>query len=293
MRALYPLLVVATLAGVTRAPVIAQSSNTTEAAVGAGVRPDSGVVEVLLPDGSVLAGRIVGDTTEIIRLQLLSGDVIELRRGSLREVRPLVGRVVNGRVWRRDPNATRLFFAPTGRSLSSGQGYISVYELVVPFLALGVTDRVTLAAGTPLVFGGGGERVFWIAPKLQVARTDRLAASVGVLHFFSTSDVGGLGIAYGVATVGTGDDALTAGVGYGYAEGELSRQPVLMLGGEVRSGRSIKLITENYVLPGEGALLSGGIRFFGERLTADLGLAVPTGGDEVIALPLVDFVYNW
>ena len=34
-----------------------------------------------------------------------------------------------------------------------------------------------------------------------------------------------------------------------------------------------------------------GVRFFGERLSADLGLAVPLGAGELFAFPVVNFVY--
>lgn len=255
--------------------------------------PDSVTVEVTLADGSVVFGRVLRQDPEVVRLQLLSGDVVELRRDRLRGIRPLDGRIVDGKVWRPDPNATRLFFAPTGRSLGQGQGYISVYELVVPFLAVGVTERFSLAGGTPLVFGEGAERIFWLAPKLQVVRGDGVSVALGVLHFMSTLESDGVGVAYGVATLGGRDNAVTGGIGYGYAGTDFADRPLFMLGGEARASRSVKFITENYVMPGEGGLVSGGIRFFGERLTADLGLVVPAGTGEVFAFPLVNFVYNW
>ncbi len=51
-----------------------------------------------------------------------------------------------------------------------------------------------------------------------------------------------------------------------------------MLGGEKRIARRVSLVTENYALTGEsGALISYGIRFFGEKLSADLALWNPVG----------------
>lgn len=303
LAALLTALLAAAIAAITLRPAALTAQDTDPAGPVAGGAPttpatrpagqDTATVEVVLADGSVLYGHVLQQDSTTLRLELLSGDVIELRRSRLRDIRPLTGRVVEGEIWRADPNATRLFFAPTGRSLASGHGYISVYELVIPFLAVGVSDRFTVSGGTPLVFGGEGDRIFWLAPKLQVVRRDRLAAAIGALHFFSTGGEGSAGIAYGVGTFGGADNAVTVGLGYGYAEGDLSDQPVIMVGGEARGSRTMKLITENYFVPGEGALVSGGFRFFGERLTADLGLVVPTGTDETVAFPLVNFVYNW
>jgi len=70
--------------------------------------------------------------------------------------------------------------------------------------------------------------------------------------------------------------------------------PVAMIGGEARVSKSIKLISENYVLPGGEMLLSVGPRFIGEHLTADLGVVVPlSSGGGIFGFPLVNFVWNW
>jgi hypothetical protein len=38
-------------------------------------------------------------------------------------------------------------------------------------------------------------------------------------------------------------------------------------------------------------VVSPGLRFFGERISADLALAVPIGADEFFAFPVINFVY--
>ena len=55
----------------------------------------------------------------------------------------------------------------------------------------------------------------------------------------------------------------------------------------------MKLITENYLFPGGVGLISVGPRFFGERLSADLGLAMPVGADDIFVFPLVNFTWNF
>jgi hypothetical protein len=287
---------------VTAIPVRAQEPTPGADSAGERISSRSAVVEVRLTDGSALFGRIVeGRETggDVVRLELLSGDVILLRRDRIRDVRPLRGRLVDGEVWRRDPNATRLFFGPTGRSLEAGKAYFGVYELVVPFLAVGVTDGFTLSGGTPLTLGDG-DRIFWVAPKLRIVGTEGVSAAVGVLHLIDPGssdpydDTEGFGVAYGVATIGSRDRATTFGLGYGYSGDDLADHPVVMVGGELRTSRMVKLMTENYLFPGEGALLSAGLRFMGERLSADLGLVTPRfGSDDLILFPLVNFVYNW
>lgn len=258
---------------------------------------DSGVVqEIRLVDGTVYHGRVV-EAGDPVRFMLTTGDVLEIRRDRIRSLQVVEARVVEGRVWPVDPNETRLFFGPTGRSLERGQGYLAMYEILMPFLALAPHDRITLAGGFPLFFGEGTFlEVFWIAPKIQVVRTDFFKASVGALSFFSTSESESIGIVYGVGTFGeTSDQSVTVGIGYGYASSEFADQPVLMAGAEGRLSRGTKLLTENWIFPQEGVILSAGPRFFGERLTADLGLALPIfkEQDGFFVFPLVNFVYNW
>ena len=84
-----------------------------------------------------------------------------------------------------------------------------------------------------------------------------------------------------------------AGIGYGYASSEFADQPVLMAGGEARLSRGVKLLSENWIFPQDGVVVSAGPRFFGEHLTADLGLAMPLFGNDVFVFPLVNFVYNF
>ena len=206
---------------------------------------------------------------------------------------PVPGPASSTDAWPEDPNPTRLFFASNGRTLKRGEAYVGVYEVLLPFVEYGVTDRITIGGGTPLVFGGGSGTPFWVTPKVQILKSKSTAASIGVLHFFNAGDASP-GIAYGVVTQGSTDSALTVGAGYAYARDDDNDRgaPVVMLGGEHRLTRRIKLITENYAFDG-GGLASAGVRFLGERLSVDLGLVSPLGTDRFFAFPLVNFVFKF
>ena len=253
--------------------------------------------EVTLVGGSRHLGRVV-TTDDPVRFELLSGDVLEIARERITCLRPVSGTLQGDAFWHDDPNDTRLFFGPTGRALPRGQGYFSVVEVVMPFLSFGITDRLTFSAGTPLIFTSEGPALAWLAPKLEVVRTDAFRGSVGVLAFF-VRDAGSGGVLYAVGTFGrTTDRAVTAGIGWGYTgEDGIYEAPALMLGGETRVGPNTKLMTENYLFPDEGfGILAAGPRFFGERLSADLALALPVGPDmdgELFVFPLINFAWNW
>lgn len=248
------------------------------------------VQEIRLVDGSVLYGTVIREG-DPLHLRLLTGDTVQLSRQRVRTIRPALGRVVNGEFWREDPNQTRLFFGPTARGMEAGGGYLAGYFLVMPFVGFAVSDDLVLAGGTPF-FGGFDERPFWLAPKLRVVDGERADVAVGALIFAVEDE--SAGILYGVSTWGSPDRAVSLGLGYGFVNGDLGDRPALMGGFEVRTGKSTKIISENYLFPGGVGLLSFGPRFFGERLSADLGLGIAVGSDgDAGTFPLINFVYVW
>ncbi len=193
-----------------------------------------------------------------------------------------------------DVNTTRLFFGPTGRTLDRGEGYVGVYQVLLPFVQFGVSDRVTLGGGTPLFFGSDSGRPFWITPKVALVRGPRVNVAAGALHFVNLDDDGHTGIAYGVATVGSPDASVTAGAGWAYSrfDDNSGNVAIVMVGAERRLGPRLKLMTENYVHQ-EGGLVCVGVRLLGDRLSADVGLAGPIGADRVFLFPMVNFVWRF
>ena len=259
---------------------------------GAQTSPSDGpaeLYELVLKDGSRAYGTIERQTDDEVVLRTQGGATVTARRQEIASLRLVEGRVERGEFIRKDLHRTRLFFAPTGRSLDRGEVSFGVFQFVAPFVQVGVTDRISVGGGTPLLFGiDEWNRPFWVTPKVQVVRTPRAQAAVGLLHVFDTDGDSG-GIAYGVGTFGDNDNALTAGAGLAYAGDD--RGGVVMFGGEGRVRRNLKVMTENYVWKGGDGLLSGGVRFLGERLSADLALVVPLGIGDFIAFPVVNFVY--
>ena len=250
--------------------------------------PGESLYEIRLMDGSVLFGRVTAVEGETIVLVTLVGARVEVERSQIRVARPAEGRVVEGEFWGEDPNSSRLFFTATGRTLKKGEAYVGTYIIVLPFFAVGLTDRITVAAGAPVLFGE--LEPFYVAPKVQVFRTARAAISVGTLALFFDDEI--VDINYAVGTFGTPDHALTLGLGFGFSGDQFSNQPVAMIGGETRTSRRIKLVTENYFLPGEdGLLFSAGLRFIGDRFSTDLGIAGFVGGTSACCIPLINFSY--
>ena len=251
--------------------------------------PSDTVYEVRLGDGSLIFASIAEVDQELVVLATVGGGRLEVGRVQIRGLRPARGRVANGEFWREDSGTTRLLFTATGRTLGQGKAYVGTYLIALPFVAIGLTDRVTIAAGAPVLFGEF--EPFYLGPRVQVLRTPTEQVSLGTLAFFFDDEV--VGIVYGVGTFGDSDNALSAGVGYFYSGDEVLNEPAFMLGGEVRVSRRIKVITENYVLPDAvGMLLAGGVRIIGDRFSTEIAIAgVAADGERECCVPIVNFSY--
>ena len=277
------------LAGLLLASPAAAFAQTNAAPAPAASAQRSQLHELVLKDGSRAYGTIEREDAREVVFRTHAGSVITAQRAEIVSMRLVRGRIVNGEFIKDDSQVSRLFFAPTGRSLEKGQVSVGVFEFLAPFVQVGVTDRFSIGGGTPLVFGIDEDfRPFWVTPKFQVLKRERTQVAVGVLQMFNASGDGG-GIAYTVGTFGDTESAFTAGVGLAYS-GD-STGGVVMVGGERRVRRNLKLITENYIWQGGNGIASGGVRFLGERLSADLALAIPVGVGDFIAFPVVNFVY--
>lgn len=247
---------------------------------------------ITLRDGSSLVGRIVavrGDTVDfemsVGRVPIFVGDIRELKETA-------VGTMHDGEYWAANPNATRLFFAPSGQMLKKGEGYFADYELFFPGFAYGVTDNISVGGGVSLIPAGLDEQVYYFTPKVGMSFGDQIHVSAGLLVAGTKGGTGGIG--YGAGTFGNGDASVTVGLGYGFAGGDIESKPVAMLGGEKRISRRVALVTENYLLPTseDNLVYSFGLRFIGEKLTTDLAL-FNVAGSGIIGLPYVDFVFRF
>ena len=254
--------------------------------------PSDALYEVRLGDGSVIYARVVEFDEARVVFETVGGARLDVERTGIEGIRPARGQVVDGEFRTEDPGGTRLFFTSTGRSLARGESYVGTYVIVLPFAAVGVTDRFTIVGGAPILFGE--LEPFYLGPKIQIVRQPEAQVSLGTLAFFFDDEV--VGVAYGVATFGNTDKALSAGLGYFYSGDEVLNEPAFMLGGETRVSRRIKLITENYVLPDAvGVVLSGGVRIIGDRFNTEVGAmgAIADGGDGGCCVPLINFSYSF
>ena len=254
------------------------------------------VTQLFLRDGTALVGRVLEVTATNIRIASSIGEITVLRSSVASAKDVSTASMHDGEIWPEDPSRTRLFFAPTGRMLRTGERYFADAYVFFPSIQYGVSDIVTVGGGMSIFPGIGlDEQLFYLTPKVSVLAGPNVNVAVGALvaGAKSISDDSPFGLGYGVATFGGEDGSVTAGGGFGFSKGNTSSTALLMVGGSQRVAKSLALVTENYFTSDRdaGFLLSGGIRFMSEHLAVDLALF---GGNNIDAVvPYVAFIYRW
>ena len=263
--------------------------------------PESGYIQILITvDGSTNIGRVVKINERDIEFRTDLGS-ITIPKEKIRSIREIPeSSFRNGKYWFPDPNTTRLFFAPTGRMLPKGRGYFADYDIFLPSINIGITNNISLGGGmTILPSGSLKNQVYFFTPKIGFKASQKLNISGGALmikipDFGDDSESPLVNVLYGVGTYGSPDRSITLGFGYGMVDSKFAEKPLVVLGAEQRLSRRTAFVTENWMVPGvSDILVSYGIRFFSENLSADLALMNVTGGGVFPGVPYVDFVYNF
>lgn len=260
-------------------------------------------VAVRLRDGSTIFGRFEradGDSVVVVS----SAGRLALVRASVDQVRAAGSAHARGDgstdYWFENPNATRLFFGPTGRTLARGQGYVADFDVVIASANVGLTDHIMIGGGGLII---PGIQFWFVSPKVGLIRGDKFNLSVGAVAGgiggngdITTNRGDGVGgIAYVAGTFGSPDRSLTLAVGDGFAGSNVSGRPAVMLGGETRVARRISLVSENYIIPTVDApLVSYGLRFMGENIAVDLAFFNIANSRALFpGVPYVDFVFRF
>jgi hypothetical protein len=218
-----------------------------------------------------------------------------------------------------DSNSTRLLFAPTGRPLAQGEGYVTDHLLVFPGVSYGITRNISISGGVSVIPGLDlDEQVVYVAPKVGKQFSEDVAFSGGLLYGRAgTDEATNLGLGYGVMTLGPPSRSLTFGAGVFRSDSErysseyvrgvwqsqkrhvIEHTPLLILGGAAQVSRRIALVSENWMILDDDFDLNRqpfalGIRFLGDRLSADLGVVlVGELLDEGFPLPWVSVSYRF
>jgi hypothetical protein len=279
---------------------LALATSVTRAQEAASPPPPPGQeVVVVLKDGQTLRGRLVSQDSSGVTIES-SGGRLQLAAASIQAL-AVPGSVAAEGPWPRDPNRTRYLYSPSGFMLRQGEGYLSQTELLITSVGFGLTDWLTLQAGTilPWAIFQPSTMPFIVAVKAggSPSRYVHVAAGFQTLVIPGISELPAVGFLFGTLTLGTEDLHLgiSGGPPFAFDKGTSKLgSAVFSVSGNWRVSRSIALVSENWLVPVDNSTKvvgSAAVRFIGERVGVDLGFIYPPGSP--IPVPWLDFTWHW
>ncbi len=253
------------------------------------------LVSIETEDGNEFLGQIVKEDALSITLKTEKLGEIQIYRKDIKSKKEVdIQQMKDGKFWFPNPQSTRYLWSPNGYGLNKGEGYYQNIWVLWNQVAYGITDNISIGAGLiPAFLFGGPTPVFGTA-KFSIPITEN-KFNVGGGVIFGTvigEEDAGLGIFYGITTFGSRDNNVTLGMGYGYADGNWANAPMITLSGMFRISKRGYIITENYLINGEGEsglIISVGGRSIIKRAALDYGLVIPAGVDAGFVIPWLGF----
>lgn len=272
----------------------------------------SGTYLIHMNDGEDLIGKYVSGDSAVIILSTKVISRMEIPVKNIITVEVLSKHSFKkGAYWFPNPNSTRYLFSPSAFNLKKGEGYYQNTYIFLNSFNVGVTDNISIGGGLEFFSTfvslalGDFRPIFFVTPKASFRVSDNFHAGGGLLYFsipnISTDEDQdrrtGVGIAYGIGTIGNTDHNLTGGVGWGFVRSDFARDPFLTISGMTRISRKTALVSENWLLPVDGlyGIYSYGFRFFGEKISVDLAFLnnADIAKGLAIGVPYVDFVVKF
>jgi hypothetical protein len=235
-------------------------------------------------DGNIYFGQIVSQTQDELRLKTESLGTITIPISEISVISDGKGKPAFNQsvVLENNFHLNRYFYSPNGYGLKKGEGY---YQNVLIFFnqaSYGFTDHFTMGVGViPLFLFAGTSSPVWITPKFSIPiKENQVNLGVGGVLGTVIGEEVSFGLGYATLTLGSREKNLSFGLGYGFAEGEVSSTPLINIGGMVKVGRRGYLMGESYFVTAEGA--GGGIIILGgrsawENISLDYGGIIPVG----------------
>ncbi len=257
---------------------------------------DTTKIKIELKDGSTLIGTVTQEDSLVIHFTTGGGVTVTIPHHLIRFKFPYTSNAVavdsvKKQQYGFDPNRTRLFLMPTARPIGSGQGYFSAYELFFPTFGMGVGGNVSLAGGISIL-PGANDQLLYFAPKVTLLNSPTVSLAVGGLYMGTGRSNEGSSLLYAAGTFGNERGSVTFAA---RIPTESEQNSLVIVGGEVQTSESFKLITENWIFR-DYILYGFGFRFFSEKLTADLGFfrsSEQRNGDGFPFFPWIGFAYNF
>jgi hypothetical protein len=249
-------------------------------------------------DGNVLKGIFLGRSKDGIKIQTDNAGEYDVPNDQITWMEVVDERMKDENYWFENPNPHSYLIFSSAISPKKGEFSFKNTYLVVNSINYGITDNFSLAAGFEITSALSATPTFYVNPKYNFKVNDNIRVGAGALYAnVPGANFSGLGIGYGVLTLGNTDNNLTAGIGYGYVDKEMANKPVFTLSGMKRFDRRFALVSENWLVPMENyyGIYSVGVRYLAQRITVDLALInnPEFASKFILGIPYLNFVINF
>ncbi|MDF2436032.1 MAG: hypothetical protein K0Q95_408 [Bacteroidota bacterium] len=268
-----------------------------------------------LRDGTIINGQILNKNGTEYVVETKELGTITIPASKIKSIRDLNEAIVTneGKIWFKNPNSTRYLFAPSAFQLKKGEGY---YQNIY-----GAGNAVNYGLSDHLTIGGGllGPVGVYVNTKLGFKIHDMVHIGVGAIAGNALFPVNGnnlgVGLGFGVLTLGNYDHNITLGGGYGFINSGgttgAMEKPVFVANGMARVGKKFALVSENWIINVNGpglfkndehkgshydTFFSYAFRYMGENSTLDAGfLNTPALIKEgwYVGIPYIGFVIRF
>ncbi len=253
--------------------------------------------EILLKDGLIIKGTILDQTKDTLVVATEYMGTVRIPKDKIEKtVSQAANKLPLSYSFAKDPNETRAFIMPTGSTLPAGKGYVGDYELFFFTAAVGATNWLMVNGGFLLLPISIEDQVVNYGLKARLTpNSDKVNIAVGLQMLSPLSQGTSFGIGYGVASFGNAEGK--ASIAFGKTFSPAGSSPfVIAASGDKRVSGSMKLLFETWIIQDSKWFpLIIGVRFFGSKLSGDLGLLYPIGENisSPIGYPVANVVYTF
>lgn len=250
------------------------------------------VFQIITTDGNEYSGYIIEMNETAVKLKSFALGIISLKKADIKKITEVQkDMMVGDEVWMDNPQSTRYFVGPSSYGLKKGESYYQNTWIFFNQFATGLSDNFSIGVGTvPLFLFGGYSTPVWITPKFSFADKNEKGgfAMGGLFGTIIGEDESSFGVVYGTATLGSRDNNVTIGLGYGFSSDGFAESPTVNISGIARTGKRSYILGEAYVISTgyeTNAFMGLGGRTVWNSISLDYGGAIPLSGGEFGVFP--------
>ncbi len=248
-------------------------------------------------DGNEFVGNIVSEDSAKVVIKTDVYGELPIRKDAITSRTEIdSSKIIKGKLWGDNPQATRYLWTPNGYGLKAGEGYYQNIWVLYNQVSVGITNNISFSAGTiPLFLFGAEATPIWIIPKFSIPiKKDEVNLSIGA--FAGTilgEDDMNFGLAFSTITIGNRNQNLNFGLGWGFSSDGWAKKPHINVSAMARLTANGYFLTENYYIPVGGdfdlLVLSLGYRYMIKKVGIDFGLYMPFSNemDSFVAIPTI------